>query len=91
MANTPSARKRIRQTAKRTALNRSRVSRIRTFLRRVDAALAQADVDAARVAFQLAAPELQRGVQKGVVHANTASRKISRLAQRIKHLEQAAS
>jgi small subunit ribosomal protein S20 len=91
VANTPSARKRIRQAAKRAVLNKGRISRIRTFVRRVDAALAQADVEAAREAFRVAAPELQKGVTKGVVHANMAARKISRLARGIKRLEQAAS
>lgn len=87
MANTSSARKRVRQTAKRTAINKARKSRIKTFVRKVEAALAAGDAAAARAAFQLAEPELRRGVNKGVLHLNTASRKISRLAQRIKALD----
>lgn len=91
MANTSSARKRVRQTAKRTALNKSRKSRIKTFLRKVEAALAAGDAGAARTAFKAAEPEIRRGVSKGVLHLNTASRKISRLAQRIKALDATAS
>lgn len=91
MANTPSARKRVRQTAKRTALNKSRKSRIKTFVRKVEAALAAGDASAAKAAFAAAEPEIRRGVSKGVLHLNTASRKISRLAQRIKALDTAPS
>ncbi len=87
MANTPSARKRVRQTAKRTALNKSRKSRIKTFVRKVEAALAAGDAGAAKAAFAAAEPEIRRGVSRGVLHLNTASRKISRLAQRIKALD----
>lgn len=89
MANTSSARKRVRQTAKRTAVNKSRKSRIKTFVRKVEAALAAGDATAAKSAFALAEPEIRRGVGKGVMHLNTASRKISRLAQRIKALDTA--
>jgi small subunit ribosomal protein S20 len=87
MANHKSAEKRIRQTAKRTIVNKARVSRIRTFVKKVEAAIAAGDKGAAREAFQEAQPELQRGVNKGVVHRNTAARKISRLAHRIAALQ----
>lgn len=90
MAHHRSAKKRIRQTAKRTAINRSRVSRIKTFVRKVEDALAKGDVDMARTAFAEAEPELRRGVTKGVLHLNTASRKISRLSRRVKALASAA-
>lgn len=84
MANNASARKRIRQTEKRTERNRMRRSRVRTFLRKVELALAGGDQDAARTAFAAAAPELQRAVTKGVLHRNTVARKLSRLSARIK-------
>jgi small subunit ribosomal protein S20 len=87
MANHKSAEKRIRQTAKRTIVNKTRVSRIRTFVKKVEAAIAAGDKAAATEAFQAAQPELQRGVNKGVVHRNTAARKISRLAHRIAALQ----
>ncbi|MCX7628920.1 MAG: 30S ribosomal protein S20 [Geminicoccaceae bacterium] len=87
MANTASARKRVRQTIKRTLRNKARKSRIKTFIRKVEAALAAGDPVAAREAFKAAEPEIRRGVSKGVLHLNTASRKISRLAQRIKALD----
>lgn len=83
MANHKSAEKRIRQTAKRTIVNKARLSRIRTFVKKVEAAIAAGDRAAATEAFRAAQPELQRGVNKGVVHRNTAARKISRLAHRI--------
>lgn len=86
MANHPSAEKRIRQTARRTDVNRARLSRIRTFVKKVEAAIATGNKDAAKEAFTLAAPELQRGVSKGVLHNRTVARKISRLSQRIKAL-----
>lgn len=86
MANHKSAEKRIRQTERRTAVNRARVSRIRTFVKKVEAAIESGDKGAAAEAFKLAQPELARGVTKGVLHANTASRKMSRLSQRIKSL-----
>jgi small subunit ribosomal protein S20 len=87
MANHKSAEKRIRQTAKRTIVNKVRVSRIRTFVKKVETAIAAGDKAAATEAFKAAQPELQRGVGKGVVHRNTASRKISRLAHRIAALQ----
>jgi len=86
MAHHKSAKKRIRQTVKRTDVNRSRVSRIRTFVKKVELALASGDADAARAALKDAQPEIQRGVTKGVLHQNTASRKISRLSARVKAL-----
>jgi small subunit ribosomal protein S20 len=86
VAHHRSAKKRIRQTEKRTAINRSRVSRINTFVRKVEMALAQGDQGAAQAAFAAAEPEIRRGVTKGVLHLNTASRKISRLARRVRAL-----
>lgn len=87
MANIASAKKRIRQTARRTDVNRARRSRIRSFMRRVEEAIESGDKMAASAAFREAQPEIQRGVTKGVLHRNTASRKISRLASRIKSLD----
>ncbi|TWI37028.1 30S ribosomal protein S20 [Paracoccus sulfuroxidans] len=86
MANTPQSQKRARQIERRTAVNKARRSRIRTFLRKVEEAIASGNADAARDALQAAQPELMRGVTKGIVHKNTASRKISRLASRVKAL-----
>jgi small subunit ribosomal protein S20 len=86
MANTPSAKKAARKIARRTEVNKSRRSRVRTFLRKVEEALASGDKGAAAEALKAAQPELQRAASKGVVHRNTASRKISRLAQRVKSL-----
>lgn len=86
MANHKSAEKRIRQTATRTEVNRARVSRIRTFLKKVETAIASGDKSVAAEAFKQAQPELMRGVSKGVLHANTVSRKLSRLSGRIKAL-----
>ena len=86
MANTPSAKKAVRKIAARTAINKSRRSRMRTFLRKVEEAIASGNADAAALALKTAQPELMRGVTKGVVHKNTASRKISRLAARVKAL-----
>ena len=86
MAHHRSAKKRIRQTAKRTAVNRSRMSRIKTFVRKVEDALAKGDVTLAQAAFRDAEPEIRRGITKGVLHLNTASRKISRLSRRVKAL-----
>ncbi|MCB9946956.1 MAG: 30S ribosomal protein S20 [Rhodospirillaceae bacterium] len=87
MAHHPSAKKRMRQTVRRTAVNRARVSRIRTFVKRVETALATGDKQAAEVALRAAQPEIQRGVTRGVLHRNTAARKISRLSKRVKGLE----
>jgi small subunit ribosomal protein S20 len=86
MANTDSARKRIRQIEKRTARNRARKSRVRTFLRKVEQAIATGDKGAAQEAFRAAQPELQRAADKGVLHDNTVARKLSRLSSRIKSL-----
>ncbi|MBL9059290.1 MAG: 30S ribosomal protein S20 [Mangrovicoccus sp.] len=86
MANTPQSKKRARQTVRRNDVNRSRRSRIRTFLRKVEEAIASGDKDTAFAALRQAEPELMRGVTKGVVHKNTASRKISRLSARVKSI-----
>ena len=86
MANTASARKRIRQTATRTARNQARVSRMRTFVKKVEQAIAGGDQAAARAALVAAQPEMQRAAGKGVIHKNTVSRKLSRLSARIKSL-----
>jgi len=86
MANNPSAKKRARKAEFRTEINRARVSRIRTFIKKVETAIESGNKDAARAAFVEMQPELQRGVTKGVVHLNTASRKLSRLSARIKAL-----
>ncbi|MBA3324654.1 MAG: 30S ribosomal protein S20 [Rhodobacteraceae bacterium] len=86
MANSPSSKKRARQTERRTEVNRARRSRIRTFVRKVEEAIATGDFSAASDALRVAQPEIMRGVTKGVAHKNTASRKISRLAGRIKAL-----
>ena len=83
MANTPQAKKRIRRNDRRAEINGARVSRIRTFVKQVEAALAAGDKDQARAAMQKVQPELMRGVAKGVVHKNTAARKISRLSKRL--------
>jgi small subunit ribosomal protein S20 len=91
MANTASARKRIRQTEKRTARNRARKSRVRTFLRKVEQAIAAGDKGAAQEAFKAAQPELQRAATKGVMHGNTVARKLSRLSSRIKAIAAAPS
>jgi small subunit ribosomal protein S20 len=83
MANTPQARKRIRRNEARRIVNGARVSRIRTFVKQVEAALASGNKDEARTALQRVQPELARGVAKGVFHKNTASRKLSRLTKRV--------
>jgi small subunit ribosomal protein S20 len=82
MPNIASAKKRVRQNAKRTLLNHARKSRIRTFTRKVEEAIASGDKTAALEALKVAEPEIMRGAGKGVVHKNTASRKISRLTKR---------
>ncbi|HKX80534.1 MAG TPA: 30S ribosomal protein S20 [Novosphingobium sp.] len=83
MANTPQARKRIRRNEARTLVNTNRVSRIRTFVKKVEAAISGGDKAAAAEALKAAQPELARGVAKGVLHRNTASRKLSRLSKRV--------
>jgi len=84
MANHISAKKRIRRNARRAAINGARMSRIRTFVKKVEAAIDGGDAEGARTALRIAQPEIQRGVTRGVLHRNTASRKISRLAARVK-------
>ncbi|HRQ83163.1 MAG TPA: 30S ribosomal protein S20 [Azospirillaceae bacterium] len=86
MANHKSAEKRIRQTERRTEVNSARKSRIRTFVKKVELAIIGGDKSAAAEAFKAAQPEMMRGVTKGVIHANTVSRKLSRLSARIKAL-----
>ncbi len=83
MANTPQAKKRIRRNERRTEINGARVSRIRTFVKQLESALAAGDKDQAKAAMQKVQPEIARGVAKGVVHKNTAARKISRLTKRV--------
>lgn len=84
MAHHQSAKKRIRRNARSAVSNRSRVSRIRTFVKKVETAIAEGDKPAAQAAFKVAQPELHRGVGKGVIPRNTAARKISRLSARVK-------
>lgn len=86
MANSPQAKKRARQNEARFAINKMRRSRIRTELRKVEEAIASGDKTAAAAALKAAQPELMRGVTKGVFHKNTAARKMSRLAARVKAL-----
>ncbi|ASY71378.1 30S ribosomal protein S20 [Sinorhizobium fredii] len=86
MANTTSAKKATRKIARRTAVNKARRSRVRSFVRKVEEAIASGDQALAAAALKAAQPELMRAATKGVVHANTASRKVSRLAQRVKAL-----
>jgi small subunit ribosomal protein S20 len=83
MANTPQAKKRIRRNQRRTQINRTRVSRIRTFVKQVEAAIEAGDKAQALAAIGMVQPELARGVAKGVLHKNTAARKFSRLTRRI--------
>ena len=83
MANTPQAKKRIRRNNRRADINGARVSRIRTFIKQLESALASGDKAAAQNAMKKVQPELARGVAKGVVHKNTAARKISRLTRRV--------
>ncbi|MDF1620505.1 30S ribosomal protein S20 [Pseudothioclava nitratireducens] len=86
MANTPQSKKRARQNERRFDINKARRSRIRTFIRKVEEAIASGDSASAVAALRAAQPEIARGVTKGVIHKNTASRKISRLAARVKAL-----
>ena len=86
MANLASAKKRVRQIERRTAVNRNRRSRIRTSVKKVEETIAAGDKDAAQAALKAAQPEIMRGVTKGVLSKNTASRKVSRLSARIKAL-----
>ncbi len=86
MANSPQAKKRARHNEARFAVNKARRSRIRTYLRKVEEAIASGDKDAAASALKECQPEVMRGVTKGVFHKNTAARKMSRLASRVKAL-----
>ncbi|MBK1636748.1 30S ribosomal protein S20 [Rhodovulum adriaticum] len=84
MANSPQAKKRARQNERRFAVNKARRSRIRTYLRKVEEAIASGDQAAAQTALRAAQPEMMRGVTKGVLHKNTVARKLSRLSARVK-------
>ena len=84
MANTKSARKMVRKIEKRTDINASRRSRMRTYLRKVEDAIQASDADGARAALAAAQPEIMRAAQRGIIHKNAASRKVSRLAHRVK-------
>lgn len=86
MANSPSSKKRARQAERRAAVNKARRSRLRTFVRKVEEAIASGDKAVASEALRLAEPEIMRGVTKGVLHKNTASRKVSRLTGRVNAL-----
>jgi small subunit ribosomal protein S20 len=86
MANSPSSKKRARQIERRTAVNKARRTRMRGFIRKVEEAIASGDYAAATDALRRAQPEIMRSVSRGVVHKNTASRKISRLSSRVKAL-----
>ncbi|SPJ24618.1 30S ribosomal protein S20 [Palleronia abyssalis] len=86
MANTPQSKKRARQNERRYEINKARRSRIRTYLRRVEEAIASGDQAAAKEALHAAEPEIMRGVTKGILHKNTAARKVSRLSSRVKSL-----
>ncbi len=86
MANTKSAKKAIRKIARKTEVNKNRRSRMRTFIRRVEEAIAEGDAKNAQTALVAAQPEIMRSAQKGILHKNSASRKISRLSARIKAL-----
>ena len=86
MANTSSAKKAVRKIERRTAVNRARRSQMRTFVRKVEEALVSGDANAAQAALADAEPLMMRAAQKGILHKNTASRKISRLSTRVKTL-----
>ncbi|MCC3861899.1 30S ribosomal protein S20 [Pseudemcibacter aquimaris] len=86
MANTLQAKKRVRRNAKREVINKARRSRIRTYVKKVELAVEAGNADEAKIALKAAQPELMRGVTKGVLHKKTASRKVSRLAKRVKAL-----
>lgn len=91
MANTSQSKKRARQSEARADINKARRSRIRTFLRKVEEALASGNQDAATAALKLAQPELARGITKGVLHKNTVARKMSRLTLRVRGLSAPAA
>ena len=86
MANSPQAKKRIRRNNNRAEINGARMSRIRSFVKKVEAALDAGDKDAAKTALHAAQLEMARGVARGVIHKNTGSRKVSRLSSRVKAL-----
>ncbi len=86
MANTPQAKKRIRRNAKRQVINHSRISRIRTFIKQVESAIAEGRKSEAAEALKRVQPEMARGVARGVIHKNTAARKFSRLSKRLASL-----
>ncbi len=86
MANHQSAKKRIRQIRRRSHVNRSRLSRMRTYVKKVEAAIESGDAAAAAAALKAVEPQLMRSAQKGIIHKNTASRKLSRLSARIKSI-----
>ena len=86
MANTPSAKKRVRHSERRTEINRDRRSRIRTSIKRVEETISAGDKGAAKAALVAAQPEIMRGVTRGLLHKNTAARKVSKLSARIKTL-----
>jgi small subunit ribosomal protein S20 len=88
MANTPSAKKAVRKIERRTAVNKSRRSQMRTYVRKVEEAIAAGDPTAATAALRAAEPLVMRAAQNGIVHKNTASRKVSRLTRRVKALAQ---
>ncbi|MEM1020199.1 MAG: 30S ribosomal protein S20 [Pseudomonadota bacterium] len=90
MANTPQARKRIRRNNRRTDINTARRSRLRTFIRKVETAIAAGDSSAAQSALKDMQPELSRAAAKGIVHKNTAARKLSRLNARVKAISAAS-
>jgi small subunit ribosomal protein S20 len=83
MANTPQAKKRIRRNDRRADINTARMSRIRTFIKKVEAACESGDKEAAAAALKAAQPEMARGVSRGVMHKNTVARKMSRLTRRV--------
>ena len=83
MANTPQAKKRIRRNDKRAEINGARMSRIRSFVKKVETAIETGDKDAAKTALQAAQPEMARGIARGVLHKNTVARKMSRLSKRV--------
>jgi small subunit ribosomal protein S20 len=87
MPNIASAKKRVRTIAKRTAINHARLTRVRTFTRKVEEAIASGDHKTAIAALKTAEPEIMRGVSKGVIHKNTGSRKVSRLSKRVAKLK----
>lgn len=91
MAHHKSAKKRIRQTERRTEINRARTSRVRSYIKKVETAISTGDKTAAESALREAQPEIHRGVTRGVLHRNAAARKLSRLSARIRKLASAAS